>query len=313
MSASMSLVVLTGAKRVRGIRMAWAPGKHSMAAPIAVSSWRTLVEFLSRGSTVLPFFMTGSGSRPSNLVYASLSAGRLTHRLFVLKNLCLATFWNSPSSSSGHCAASRRSNPPVALDRARWPPFLSASVRAATSMAKGAPDVANHVSNFRSIVAPRLSELETNMYLYPLSSSASSVPDPTTAGYKSPWPGGHHSQAGAAGHEAGDMSDAVTLGALFWQNSSGTPPFASSSYFARWARVSLDVANEFISMKDSSTPRDERMCSTCLAMKSRKVLPSLSSSSDLAFSRPMPVPKPPLSFSITVSVSSDAFSSERVS
>eukprot|EP00962_Isochrysis_galbana_P033770 scaffold11364_cov79-Isochrysis_galbana.AAC.1 len=46
-------------------------------------------------------------------------------------------------------------------------------------------------------------------------------------------------------------------------------------------------------------------------MKSRKVLPSLSSSSDLAFSRPMPVPKPPLSFSITVSVSSDAFSSLR--
>jgi hypothetical protein len=33
-------------------------------------------------------------------------------------------------------------------------------------MAKGAPDVANHVSSFRSIVAPRLSELETNMYLY---------------------------------------------------------------------------------------------------------------------------------------------------
>ena len=32
-------------------------------------------------------------------------------------------------------------------------------------MAKGASLAANQVSSFRSIVAPRLSELETNMYL----------------------------------------------------------------------------------------------------------------------------------------------------
>ena len=62
----MSLVVLTGAKRERGMRMACAPGKHSMADPMAVSSWRTWVEALSRGSTVLPLEMTGSGSTPSN-------------------------------------------------------------------------------------------------------------------------------------------------------------------------------------------------------------------------------------------------------
>jgi len=32
------------------------------------------------------------------------------------------------------------------------------------------------------MVAPRLSELETNMYLYPFASSASRVPEPSIAG-----------------------------------------------------------------------------------------------------------------------------------
>ena len=64
----MSLVVLTGAKRVRGIRMAPAPSNDAMAAPMAVSSCSTLVDFLSRGSTVLEFLITGSGSRPPYLV-----------------------------------------------------------------------------------------------------------------------------------------------------------------------------------------------------------------------------------------------------
>ena len=109
-------------------------------------------------------FMTGRGSTPLCLLIVALSASRLSHRLLVLKNLYLPTFWNSFSSSSGHCADSRSSSPP-STDSARWPPFLSASVRAAHSMAKGAPLLANHVSNFTSIVAPRLSEFETNMYL----------------------------------------------------------------------------------------------------------------------------------------------------
>ena len=81
MSAIRSPVVLTGAKRERGMRMAWAPGKHSMAAPIAVSSCSTLVDFLSRGSTVLELEMTGSGSRPPNFSKEALSASRLIHRL----------------------------------------------------------------------------------------------------------------------------------------------------------------------------------------------------------------------------------------
>ena len=112
----------------------------------------------------MEFLITGSGSTPPNLSNAALSATRSIHRLFVLKNLCFDVSWNFFSSASGHCADSRSSSPPPALF-ARWPPFLSASVRAAASIAKSAPLSANHVRSLRSIVAPRLSELETNMYL----------------------------------------------------------------------------------------------------------------------------------------------------
>ena len=38
-------------------------------------------------------------------------------------------------------------------------------VRVRVRVRQGAPDCANQVSSFRSIVAPKLSELETNMYL----------------------------------------------------------------------------------------------------------------------------------------------------
>ena len=38
-------------------------------------------------------------------------------------------------------------------------------VRVRVRVRQGAPDCANQVSSFRSMVAPRLSELETNMYL----------------------------------------------------------------------------------------------------------------------------------------------------
>ena len=37
------------------------PSKQEIAAPMAVSNWITFVDFLSRGSTVLSFFMTSVG------------------------------------------------------------------------------------------------------------------------------------------------------------------------------------------------------------------------------------------------------------
>mmetsp|Transcript_66594 Transcript_66594/g.168727 ORF Transcript_66594/g.168727 Transcript_66594/m.168727 type:complete len:251 (-) Transcript_66594:683-1435(-) len=181
-SAKRSFVVFTGAKRERGMTRAVAPSKHWMAAPMAVSSCSTLVEALSRGSTVLAFFMTGRGMEPPFLSKIPLRATRSTHKLLVLKNLYLVTSWKAFSSSSGHCADSRSSRPPVAPSLARWPPFLSASVRVATSIMKGALLWAKYVRSFRSMVAPKLSELDTNMYLKPLERSLSRVPEPNIAG-----------------------------------------------------------------------------------------------------------------------------------
>ena len=72
--------------------------------------------------------------------------------------------------------------------------------------------------------------------------------------------------------------------------------------------MSAEVANEFMSMNASGFLYTSRICSTWRAMKSRKVLPCFRSSSDLAFSRPMPVPRPPLSFTMTQLSSSAGFS-----
>mmetsp|Transcript_20749 Transcript_20749/g.51897 ORF Transcript_20749/g.51897 Transcript_20749/m.51897 type:complete len:244 (+) Transcript_20749:386-1117(+) len=138
-SANKSFVVFTGAKRERGMTIAVAPSKQEIAAPMAVSSCRTFVDFLSRGSTVFPFFITGKGMEPPCFSKMAFSATKSTQRLLVLKNLYLVTSWKAFSSSSGHCADSRRSKPPVLLSFARWPPFLSASVRVATSIMNGAP------------------------------------------------------------------------------------------------------------------------------------------------------------------------------
>mmetsp|Transcript_52794 Transcript_52794/g.141396 ORF Transcript_52794/g.141396 Transcript_52794/m.141396 type:complete len:236 (-) Transcript_52794:431-1138(-) len=228
-----------------------APGKHSIAAPMAVSSCRTLVEALSRGSTVLEFFMTGRGSMPSFFANCSFSASRSTQRLLVLKNLYFAVSWKAFSSSSGHCADSRSSRPPPSFFLARWPPFLSASVRSATSIMKGAPVFAKCARILRSMVAPRLSEFDTNMYLKPFERSFSSVPLPSIAGYRSPWPGGHHSCPGSFSQVAGERSAAATFGALFCTNSRSAP-VPSSGYSAKAARVSAEVEKEFMSMKERS-------------------------------------------------------------
>jgi hypothetical protein len=55
-----SLVVLTGAHRVRGTSTGRAPGVDPIATPIALSSWITRVLDGSLGSTVLRLTMTGS-------------------------------------------------------------------------------------------------------------------------------------------------------------------------------------------------------------------------------------------------------------
>mmetsp|Transcript_16290 Transcript_16290/g.55336 ORF Transcript_16290/g.55336 Transcript_16290/m.55336 type:complete len:438 (+) Transcript_16290:3-1316(+) len=180
-SSMRSLHFFTGAKRVRGTTTAPAPSKHSIAAPMAVSSWKTAAVLLSWGLTVLPFLMSGSATKPPDASMTSLSLSRRTQRLFVLKNWWRVTSWNAPSSSLAHCADSRSTRWPSPLRTARWPPFLSLSVRRQHSMRKGLSVVAKYERRSRSIVAPRLSELDTNMYLIPSARSASSVPEPYSA------------------------------------------------------------------------------------------------------------------------------------
>lgn len=67
-----------------------------------------------------------------HLILHTLSIGRLTQRLFVLKNWCLLMFSKCDLSPSGHMALSRSRNLPSDLRTARCPPFLSAAVRSQT-------------------------------------------------------------------------------------------------------------------------------------------------------------------------------------
>mmetsp|Transcript_110629 Transcript_110629/g.202761 ORF Transcript_110629/g.202761 Transcript_110629/m.202761 type:complete len:295 (-) Transcript_110629:236-1120(-) len=289
--------------------MAVAPSKQEMAAPMAVSSWITFVDFLSRGSTVLSFFITGRGMAPPALSNKAFNLTRSTHKLLVLKYPYFEVSWNAFSSSSGHCADSRRVRPPDFFTVAKWPPFLSASVRTATSIMKGAPVLAKCVSNLRSIVAPKLSELETKAYCRPAASSLSRTPLPSIAGYKSPCPGGHHSLSGPASQVAGVKSAAVTFGALFCTNSRSAP-VPNAGYLESASNVSVEVAKEFMSMNlRSGDAYVSFIQATCLAIKSRNVLPSTTGRSDFAFSRPMPVPSPPFNLRMTVFFKSSAFGS----
>lgn len=81
--------VFTGANLSRGTTTAPASSKHSMADPMAVSSWKTGVDDESLGLTVFLFLMSGRGRVPFDCASVSLRRSRFTQRLLVLKNLCL--------------------------------------------------------------------------------------------------------------------------------------------------------------------------------------------------------------------------------
>lgn len=64
--------------------------------------------------------------------------------------------------------------------------------------------------------------------------------------------------------------------------------------------MSSRVLKEFMNISGNRAPKVLRAESTWVAMMSRKDLPSRTSSSDLARSRPIEVPSPPLSLMMTV-------------
>ena len=117
----------------------------------------------------------------------------------------------------------------------------------------------------------------------------------------SPCPGGHHSRSGSAAHDTGSSVSASSLGDLFWRSSESGWDSSSACSFARNARVSSDVENEFMRTKRRpAAPVASRVCFTWRAMRSKKVLPSFTGRRDLAFSRPIEVPRPPLSLRTAV-------------
>mmetsp|Transcript_51362 Transcript_51362/g.122244 ORF Transcript_51362/g.122244 Transcript_51362/m.122244 type:complete len:323 (+) Transcript_51362:647-1615(+) len=278
--------------------MAPAPSNDSIAAPIAVSSWNTLWESASEGSTVFEFLIIGSGTTPSFFSMTAWSLSRRIQRLLVLKYLCFSVSWKSFSSSSAHWADSRRRRWLSCLRTARCPPFLSDDVRSHTSMTKDLSDSTKKARRLRSSVAPRLSAFDTNMYFTPASRSFLSSPEPAREGYRSPCPGGHHSFVGLPGSLAGRRVSAWILGTLFWTTSQ--PSATISGETAESATfVSALVEKEFMNMT-RTLPRVARNAITCLAMMARKDSPFFTWSSDFACSRPMPVPNPPLSLRTTV-------------
>mmetsp|Transcript_16671 Transcript_16671/g.36986 ORF Transcript_16671/g.36986 Transcript_16671/m.36986 type:complete len:218 (+) Transcript_16671:4170-4823(+) len=143
------------------------------------------------------------------------------------------------------------------------------------------------------------------MYLTPSFSSSSSLPDPYKAVYKSPWPGGHHSRWVFCAHSTGPMVALSTLGTLFCM-SSILGSCTRAGYLAKKDSVSSEVLKLFISMKVTLLLNCLRMEMTCLAVRSRKVLPPFTSSRDLALSRPIDVPRPPFSLSTTVCCNREA-------
>src|ERR1051326_1156104 len=96
-----------------------------------------------------------------------------------------------------------------------------------------------------STEAPTLSALDTNMNFTPARKRLSKSPFAHIVVYRSPWPGGHHSRLGFAGHEIGLWVVAQILGTILWRKSIG-PPDPRDGYLFRYRRLSFRVPKLFM-------------------------------------------------------------------
>ena len=124
----------------------------------------------------------------------------------------------------------------------------------------------------------------------------------------SAWPGGHHSRDGLSGQRTGPPVAGSSFGTRCWQNASGRPPGLAKPGCsrARAARVSASVEKLFMSRSGSGARQRRRRNSTWRTMMSRKESPFFAMMRDLACSRPMLVPRPPLSLMIAVRARADS-------
>mmetsp|Transcript_12987 Transcript_12987/g.37376 ORF Transcript_12987/g.37376 Transcript_12987/m.37376 type:complete len:240 (-) Transcript_12987:5323-6042(-) len=239
--------------------MAAASSKHSMALPMAVSSWNTARLLGSLGLTVFLFLISGRFRVPPEASNVPFKVFKFSHRLFVLKYECSSMSSKAALSPSAHMALSLRIRRPSDFLLARCPPFLSLAVRLHTSIINEYPDSAKCDSNERSRVAPRLSELDTNTYSTPRDSSLSSIPLPTIAAYISPCPGGAHSMSGFSGNSTGASVSASTLQELFCISSTSSSSARSGCFSFKKAQVSADVEKLFIRMNLTLLPNSLRV------------------------------------------------------
>ncbi len=197
-----------------------------------------------------------------------------------MKYLCFEMLDAAAASSSVICAVSRRINCPSRTTTA--PPLRSAGVRRTVSAANGAPLSSNHCAISALGAAPRLSTLEMLRYSKPCSTSSVSTPEVASTVYTSPCPGGHHSSSGSCGKLTGSSVSSLIFGSWFCSKLSGRPSTGNVGYFESAASESASVRKLLRNISGSCTWWVSRAQSTWSTMKSRKVLPSRTSSSDFA-------------------------------
>ena len=114
----------------------------------------------------------------------------------------------------------------------------------------------------------------------------------------SPWPGGFHSESGSMGHSTGLKSSFRTLGNLCCKKDRGISE-NRLGYLLRNFILSSCVLKLFMSTRGIFITCFSLWLRICLAIISRKFNPSFTSIRDLAFDRPILVPRPPFNFIIT--------------
>ena len=270
-----------------------APSNTPTAAPMAVSSWITSGDSGSAGSTVLRFTISGSGSAPPSASSLAASARRSIHSELVLKNWCRVMSWKASSSSSAVCADSRSTSWPSARRRARWPPLRSFSPRRETSIRNGSPCGPEPAQDARVERGAQVVGVGDEGRLVALLEQLLEQA------------GGHQRRVDVAVPGRAPLQLGVGL--------PGSPGPASPR--PAWAPCSArSPAAGRPSARGSAParPASRRGCGSCpsaaaarrrstawRAITSRKVSPSLTSTSDLALVMPMLVPRPPLSLITT--------------
>ena len=127
-------------------------------------------------------------------------------------------------------------------------------------------------------------------------------------------PAGTTRAPGSGGHSTGCRSSTRIFGSLFWRKSAGRSEAMLRVLLERGERVLAGGERVHQHERQARAVLASAARGSGATMMSRKVWPSLTSSSDFAFSIPMLVPRPPLSLITTVrsSASRSASSGSRL-